>query len=160
MLGSLTLLDPHPHPISCHATVGGLYVESRHTVGVLFIKLSVTESAGENIYTQLQLTLNPIQRVTSSGVSANSNKKTEERKGGPFHLLCSNTTDLQTRGRCPRLKTFIHLFPGNVIYERKDHSDLPLSVTVAPGHTLCTMALVECKAHRKPVTPNNCHILL
>lgn len=59
------------------------------------------------------------------------------------------------------LKISVHLFLGNVvIYKWKDHSGLPLPVTLAPGHALCTMALVEGRAPRKPVTPNNCHILL
>jgi hypothetical protein len=31
---------------------------------------------------------------------------------------------------------------------------------LAPGHILHTMALVECKAKRKLVFPNNCHILM
>lgn len=42
----------------------------------------------------------------------------------------------------------------------RTNSGLPLPVTLAPGHALCTMALVEGRAPRKPVTPNNCHILL
>lgn len=95
----------------------------------------------------------------------NPNRIGEERKDGQgCHLSCSTTTAPQTRGKWLGLKIFVHLFLGNVVCHLWIKGPLwpsPVCDIGARTHPQNEQwPLLNVESRRKPVTPNNCHILL
>lgn len=95
----------------------------------------------------------------------NPNRIGEERKDGQgCHLSCSTTTTPQTRGKWLGLEIFVHLFLGNVVchlWIKGPPWPSPVCDIGARTHPQNEQwPLLNVESRRKPVTPNNCHILL